>query len=320
MILAGDVGGTKVRLVLCDEEGNNCREARFMSRDFADFTSLLKQFLGKEEKVGCACLGIAGPVLNRQCKATNLPWEIIADDLEKKCGIARVHLINDLEANAWGLKELKPEEFFVLNEGNLMEGNQALISAGTGLGEAGLYWDGKIHHPFACEGGHCNFGPTTHEEIDLLLYLRGKYGHVSYERVISGYGLYDLYKFLIDTKREKENPATKKMMEFQDPPKVITEQASKGLCPVCIRTCHLFLSLYGSESGNTALKFLAVGGVFLGGGIAPHLVSLFKQGAFMKAFLNKGRFAPLLSQIPIKIILNDKAALHGAFRYAMENK
>ena len=320
MILAGDVGGTKVRLVLCDEKGKNCREERFASRDFADFTSLLKKFLSEGEKIHSACLGIAGPVLKRQCKATNLPWEIIADDLEKNCGIARVDLINDLEANAWGIKELKPEEFFIVNEGKQLEGNQALISAGTGLGEAGLFWDGKIHRPFACEGGHCNFGPTNPEEIDLLLYLKSRYEHVSYERVISGKGLYNLYQFLIDTKREKENPVTKKLMESQDPPKVITEQASKGVCPVCVRACHLFVSLYGSESGNAALKFLAVGGVFLGGGIAPHLVSFFKEGPFMKAFLNKGRFAPLLSQIPVKIVLNDKAALIGAFKYAMDRE
>ncbi len=320
MILAGDVGGTKVRLVLCNEEGKNCREERFLSSDFKDFTTLLKTFIGANTPIACACLGIAGPVIHRQCKATNLPWEVIADDLERECTIKRVHLINDLEANAWGIRELRAEEFLILNEGKAVAGNQTLISAGTGLGEAGLYWDGKLHHPFACEGGHCDFGPTSLEEVDLLIYLREKYGHVSYERLLSGHGLHDLYRFLIDTKREEEEAGTALLMQTQDPPKVITEQATKGVCSASVRACYLFVSLYGSECANAALKFLAVGGVFIGGGIAPRLPSFFKKGGFMKAFLNKGRFASLLSHIPIKILLNDKAALLGAFRYAMERE
>lgn len=318
MILAGDVGGTKVRLALFDLEGHLQREERFVSREFLNFQDLLTTFIKGSTEIRAACFGIAGPVYDRKCKTTNLPWDISATDLEKNCHIPRVDLINDLEANAWGLQCLPSEDFFVINEGKIKEGNQALISAGTGLGEAGLYWDGKKHHPFASEGGHADFGPTYLEEVQLLSYLMGKYGHVSYERVISGQGLYELYSFLIDTKLEREDPKIRELMQHEDPPRVITEHGSSGVCPVCARACRLFLSLYGSEAGNLALKFFAVGGVFIGGGIAPRLAPLFRRGEFMQAFLNKGRFFSLLSGIPVKIVLNDRAALLGAFRYARE--
>lgn len=318
MILAADIGGTKTRLALFDLKGNILREAQLPSKDFANFSDLLKSFLPRREDIVSACLAIAGPVYERKCKATNLPWIVSADDLEKETKIPRIDLINDLEANAWGLKVLKQDEFFILNEGRSMQGNQAMVSAGTGLGEAGIYWDGKMHYPFACEGGHCDFGPTSQEELDLLVYMMKKYGHVSYERVVSGPALYDLYRFFIDTGREKETDGIARLLAEKDPPKVITEAAVAGSCAVCVRTCELFVSLYGAEASNAALKFFSIGGVFLGGGIAPRLLPFFKKGIFMKAFLDKGRFATLLSQIPVKIVLNDKAALLGAFRFAME--
>ncbi|MEN9343669.1 MAG: glucokinase [Chlamydiota bacterium] len=299
MILAADIGGTKTRLALFDLSGNILRQEKFASAAFSDFNSLIHSFLPKREGIVSACLGIAGPVRDRMCKATNLPWEVSSDALEKEMGIPVVHLINDLEANAWGIKMLKEEEFYTVNQGKKREGNQALISAGTGLGEAGIYWDGKKHHPFACEGGHCDFGPTTEQELDLFVYMMKKYGHVSYERVISGQGLVDIYEFLGGKDKT---------------PEMITKEG----CPLCIKSCELFVSLYGSESSNAALKFFALGGVFLGGGIAPHLIDFFKQDIFMKAFLNKGRFASLLSEIPVKILLNDKAALLGAFLFARE--
>ncbi len=320
MILAGDIGGTKVRLACFDGRGKVVREEKFASREFRDFKEILDRFIKKEDAISSACFGIAGPVCDRKCKATNLPWEVSALDLEASCKIPRVDLINDLEANAWGLRSLSKEEFFVVNEGKVQEGNQALIAAGTGLGEAGLYWDGKQHHPFACEGGHTDLGATHTEELALLSHLIAEYGHVSYERVVSGPGLYELYRFLIDTKREKEDRKIAERMKTEDPPLVITEQGVGGGCLVCSRVCRMFLSLYGSESGNLALKFFALGGVFIGGGIAPRLVSLFKEGEFMRAFLNKGRFASLLSKIPVKIVLNDKAALLGAFAYARDKK
>lgn len=322
MILAGDVGGTKVRLALFDEKGGKqfADEQKFASRDYADFGALLKQFLSQEkgQKISRASFGVAGPVQDGVCKATNLPWVISAKDLEEKLKMPKVHLINDLEANAWGLRCLSDEEFFNVNIGKDEKGNQALISAGTGLGEAGLYWDGKSHQPFATEGGHCDFAPTNPEDIELLLYFKRHFSHVSYERILSGSGLYQLYRFLVDTKREKEDPSVQALLQQKEPQRVITERGVSGACKACARACLLFTELYGAEAGNTALKFFAVGGVFIGGGIAPHLVSFFQQGNFMKEFVNKGRFSSLLMNIPVKIVLNEKTALLGAARYAQE--
>jgi glucokinase len=324
MILAGDVGGTKVRLALFDDEKGKqfTDEQKFASKEFADFASLLKKFLEKEngKKITRASFGIAGPIQDGKCQATNLPWIISAKDLEAELKIPKVHLINDLEANAWGLRCLSNEEFFTLNIGKQVHGNQALISAGTGLGEAGLYWDGKTHHPFACEGGHCDFGPTNQEEIELLQYLMHEYSHVSYERVLSGSGLFHLYRFLVDTKREKEDPEIAELMKQSEPQRVITEKGTSRSCRACFRACLLFSELLGAEASNTALKFLATGGVFLGGGIAPHLIAFFKEGKFMEAFVDKGRFSSLLMNIPIKIVLNEKTALLGAARYAQEKR
>lgn len=321
MILAGDVGGTKVRLALFDKKGNAfIGEEKFASRDFTDFKSLLQKFLSRhKEAVTHASFGVAGPVQEGKCQATNLPWVISARDLEKELKIPQVFLINDLEANAWGIRCLSEEEFATVNIGQKKEGNQALVSAGTGLGEAGLFWDGKTHHPFACEGGHCDFGPTNEEEIELLRYLMRQYKHVSYERILSGSGLYQLYRFFIDTKLEREDPAVAQALQQVEPQRVITQKAVERSCKVCVRACQLFTSIYGIELGNTALKFLAVGGVYIGGGIAPHLLSFFQEQRFIEAFIAKGRFSPLLMKIPVKIVLNEKTALLGAARFAQEN-
>jgi glucokinase len=229
-----------------------------------------------------------------------------------------VDLINDLEANAWGLRCLSREEFYTLNPGVQVSANQALISAGTGLGEAGLYWDGKSHRPFPSEGGHCGFAPTNSLEDELLLYLRKQFGHVSYERIVSGSGLHQLYRFLIDSGKEKEDPAITALMLQMDPAKVVTEKGKSGECTACRRACQMFMGIYGSESGNLALKMLALGGLFIGGGIAPHFLDFFKEGGFMKAFCDKGRFFTLLKDIPVKVVLNDKTALLGAARFAQE--
>lgn len=321
MILAGDVGGTKARLALFDEKGAHfIDEQKFSSKEFPDFPSLVKKFLSQEKgkKISSASFGVAGPVHNGVCRATNLPWVISAKELEKELNIPRVSLINDLEANAWGLKCLSEKEFFVVNAGEPAGGNQALISAGTGLGEAGLYWDGKSHHPFACEGGHADFAPIDEEQIEMLRYLKLQFQHISYERVLSGSGLYLIYRFLIDTKREKEIFCVTELFGQKEPQRVITENAVNGQCPACIRACRLFVKIYGSEAGNLALKFLAFGGIFLGGGIAPHLIDFFKEGKFLESFSSKGRMSALLMKMPIKIVLNEKTALLGAARYAQE--
>ncbi|MBY0530000.1 MAG: glucokinase [Rhabdochlamydiaceae bacterium] len=322
MILAGDVGGTKVHLGLFNPSQQHivmC-EQKYKSRDYETFSSLLIDFLKDHPDVNIesACFGVAGPVHEGRCQATNLPWVIDAKKLSAEMKIPRVWLINDLEANAWGLRCLRREEFYYLNEGRGTEGNRALISAGTGLGEAGLYWNGKTYLPFACEGGHVDFAPRDEDEVELWRYFRAQHPHVSYERLLSGSGLYQIYRFLIDTKREKESAELAGLKEDKEPQRIIGEKAVARSCPACVRAAEIFCSIYGSEAGNLALKMFAVGGVYVGGGIAPKLMPILKSGEFMRSFLAKGRFDTLLSKIPVCVVLNENTALLGAAQYALE--
>ena len=323
MILAGDIGGTKTHLALFPEKEERAwiADAQFKSADFENLRSIITKFLSDHahHDVEKACFGIAGPIQERKCKATNLPWVVDADILEAETHIPHVDIINDLEANAYGINCLKEEELFILNEGQKHKGNRALISAGTGLGEAGIFFDGKRHIPFACEGGHCTFAPENDLEIKMIRHLKKQYDHVSFERVLSGPGLYHIYRFLIDEGIEIEKLEVKKAFETMDPPKVITEMGMKSACPACMRALDLFVSIYGSESANLALKMLAVGGIYIGGGIAPKILNELKEGAFMKRFIQKGRFTSLLLGIPVKVILNPLTALLGAAYYAREN-
>jgi len=289
-------------------------ERKFPSQKYPSLEAIILEFL-QGKKVEKACFGVAGPVKEGKSKITNLPWIIDAENISKTLGIRVVHLLNDLEANAYGLRALKKEELFVLHPGRVQKGNQALISAGTGLGEAGLYWDGKMHRPFACEGGHSDFAPRNEIEIELLVYLQKKFGHVSYERVISGPGLHNLFQFLIDTGKEKLTTALKEEMRERDPSRVISEWGRQEKDAACIRAVEWFISLYGAEAGNMALKFFALGGFYIGGGIAPHLHQQIKQGGFRASFVDKGRFRELLESIPIWIVMNDSAALLGAANY-----
>ncbi len=322
MLLAGDVGGTKVRLALFEYDKKlSCKkETKYTSREWTDLFSLIKDFLHSASypEVTSLCVGVAGPVVNGRCQETNIPWIIDAEELKKALKISKVWVINDLEANAWGLEILDKKELLCLNKGEIVQGNQALISAGTGLGEAGLYWDGVTHRPFACEGGHADFAPNNEEEIELLRYLKTQYEHVSYERILSGSGLHQLYRFLVDTKRQKRDAEIDSFGE--EPQKLIAEKAMHATSPAASHALNLFASIYGAEAGNLALKFLSLGGLFLGGGIAPQIVSFLTQNTFIKAFRSKGRFAELLDRIPVHIVMNDKAALLGAARYAQERE
>ncbi|MGD2169390.1 MAG: glucokinase [Chlamydiota bacterium] len=322
MILVGDVGGTKTRLAIFKaEKPLHCLyEKSFSSQNYQGLGLIIKEFLNDHPFEGdVACFGVAGPVRANRIQATNLPWVIDAKELEKDLGLKKVYLVNDLQANAWGLRSLEEKEFALINEGEKHEGNAALVSAGTGLGEAGLYWDGKTHLPFACEGGHTDFGPRNDLEVELYSYLRNKYGHVSWERVVSGPGIYELYEFLVQTGKEKRT------IEFPDKgkaPKIISEKGANESDSACVRALHWFISLYGAEAGNAALKFLSLGGVYIGGGIAPKIIEVIKKDAlkgvnsFKKSFSNKGRMKELLEQMPIKIVLNEKTALLGAFEFA----
>ncbi len=310
MILAGDIGGTHTRLAFFDH-GKKVAEKKYSSQKFSGLTQIVRDFLGKT-KVSKACFGIAGAVREGRCQATNLPWIVDGAELGRETGIQEVQLLNDLEANAYGIQMLKAEELVCLQKGQKQNGNQALIAAGTGLGEAGLFWDGSKHVPFACEGGHADFAPRTPEEAELLFWLQAQFGHVSYERVVSGPGLHALYRFLIETKREIASIAVEAAMETTDPSRVISEHGRLGQDKACVRALEWFVSLYGAEAGNLALKALSLGGFYIGGGIAPHLVNELKQGSFLTAFANKGRFKAMLQSVPIYVILNDDAALLGA--------
>ena len=322
MILAGDVGGTKVHLSLYNFVGGHLRhvaDERFPARDYVGLEAIVREFLEKNglPLVTSACFGVPGPVRSGRLKLTNLPWLLDARDLAHNLGIEHIFLINDLEANGYGIPELGHDQLYTLAEGTAGAlGNQGLVSAGTGLGEAILMWDGKRHVPVASEGGHCDFAPRNEVEISLLRYLQKQLGgRVSFERVVSGLGIKNVYSFLRDDQGMEESASLQERMATEDPNAVIGELGD-GQDPLCTRTLDIFLSAYGAEAGNLALKVLATGGIFIGGGIAPKIQKRVCDGLFMKAFTDKGRFAELLSQVPVHIILESRAALMGAAAYA----
>jgi len=324
MILAGDIGGTSARLAYFEQ-----REGRLSpiieevkhSRDYPSLQAAVLEFTRKHaHTVACACFGVAGPVNHGRVEAPNLPWVIEAVELERELGISKVFLINDLEANAHGLSELRNGDFAVLAQGVTNGvGNAAIISAGTGLGVAGLYWDGITHHPFAAEGGHADFAPANDLQAELWQHLYKKFGHVSWERVLSGPGAYNVYQFLRDTGKGQEEPWLTQELREGDPSAVIGRHGLTGDSPLCEQAMHVFVELYGAAAGNLALNFLAVGGVFIGGGIAPKILPKLKDPRFVQAFYNKGRLRTLLEQISIRVVLNDKTALLGAGHVAMMN-
>ncbi len=319
-LLAGDIGGTKTHLALC-ESGKKIKEKKYPSQDFKTLEEIVKDFLSDvKAPIGKACFGIAGPIKDQKVIATNIPWVIESTRLQKELSIEKVVLINDLEANAYGIKTLSDDEFFVLNKGDSnARGNQALISAGTGLGEAGLYYNGKEHFPFASEGGHSDFAPRNDREIKLLKYLQSKFNHVSYERALSGYGLYNLFSYLVDVEKELVPKEILDTIDQKKGPKIISQKGLQEKGSIFEKTLDWFVSLYGAEASNMALKMMAIGGLYIGGGIAPKILDKMTSGIFMKAFLQKGRFEELLSKIPIKIILNENTALLGAIDYAQNH-
>jgi glucokinase len=264
-----------------------------------------------------AAFGVAGFVHDRRCKTTNLPWTVDCKELESDLRIHSVSLINDLEAFAWGLSVLPPRDLLVLHSGEEKQtGNAALIAAGTGLGEAGLYWDGRQHRPFATEGGHTDFAPRDDLEIDLLRYLRQVYDHVSYDRIISGPGLYHVYQFLVVSGLETTSKEVQSEMTQKDPPAVISEWGRNNRDPACARAVEWFISLYGAEAGNLALKMMALGGLYVGGKMAKILIENIKKGGFARSFIEKGRFSPFLKTITVYLVLNEETPLLGAVEFA----
>jgi glucokinase len=327
MILAGDIGGTKVHLALYDFEGGRLktvREQRFAAQEFVALDAVVERFLADDAnhqsergEIVAACFGCPGPVRDGRLKLTNLPWTLDARDLARSLAIEHIFLINDLEANGYGIPELASESVLPLHEYEAVVGHRGLIAAGTGLGEALLIWDGKAHRPIASEGGHCDFAARTDREIALLEYLRRKlHGRVSWERVVSGMGIQNIYAFLRDVEKMDEPTWLRNRMTTEDPNAVIGECAEDGSSNLCRETMQTFAAAYGAEAGNIALKVLATDGIYLGGGIAPKILKTLTSGAFMQAFLDKGRLSPLLESIPVRVILDESCALLGAAAYA----
>jgi glucokinase len=326
MILAGDIGGTKTVIALYDNSGSELklvRDAVFPSKDHKSLEEILERFLqaGAAAALQAGCFGVAGAVIEGKCRTTNLPWSLDEVELARAIKAPRVKLLNDLEAAAFGMLYLRPDELAALNPTAHAPrlGNVAVIAAGTGLGEAMLYWDGQHHQPLASEGGHSDFAPRTDEEIDLLRYLRNKFqGHVSYERILSGPGFYNVFCFLRDSGRFTESDALKQHLAAGGDPNIgITQLALAGADPLSVRTLDLFSEIYGAEAGNLALKCVAVGGVFVGGGIAPKLGNTLRErGCFLRGFVDKGRFSNLMKSLSVNVALNPRAPLIGAAHYA----
>jgi glucokinase len=321
MILAGDVGGTKVYLALYDFIDGNLhhnREERFAAKEYSGLEEIVKKFLGGES-VTAACFGVPGPVRGGRLRLTNLPWTLDSRDLAANCKIQHVFLINDLEANGYGIAELTPDQVYTLSDGDPTQiGNRALIAAGTGLGEGLLTWNGHIHVPYPSEGGHVDYAPRNEDEIELLRFLKQKYnGRVSFERVVSGMGMRSIYEFLRDVKGVEEPVwLAEKIAAVDDANSVITQMGLSAKSELCVKTLDMFVSAYGAEAGNLALKVLSVGGLYVGGGVAPRILEKLKDGTFMRAFTDKGRLSQLLINMPVRIILESRAALMGAAAYA----
>ncbi|MDO8263642.1 MAG: glucokinase [Gallionella sp.] len=315
-ILAGDIGGTKTLLAVIKVNGTQVRvvhEAAYPSRNYATFEALLGDFLSGIETPSHAALGIAGPVQGRVVQTTNLPWRIDADALQQQFGFAHCTLLNDLEATAYGLPALGADDLLTLQTGAPdASGNAAVIAAGTGLGEAGLFWDGQHHCPFATEGGHASFSPGDELEIAFLRHLQQQHRHVSWERVVSGMGILSMHEFLRPHRHVAAPQWLAEEMRNGDAAASIAAAALSGRDEICVETLARFVSLYGAEAGNLALKVMSRGGLYLGGGIAPKILPLLQKGTFLDAFLNKGRMRPLLEAMPVKVILNDRAALFGS--------
>ena len=326
MILAGEIGATRTRLAAYNAEGNRLErvvEKIYMSQEHASLAEVLPQFIRSEGiPVHCACFGVAGPVRAGRSKISNLPWIIDSKELAQQLKLASVGLLNDLEAYAYGIDALDSKDFITLSEGSEdAEGNRAVISAKTGLGVAGLFWDGFRHHPFACEGGHADFAPRNALEIELLAYLQKKYGRVSCERILSGPGIKHIYEFLRDAhKAEEPSWLRDQLYTAPDQPALISRMALEAKAPLCEQTLQIFVSVFGAETGNCALQYMSTGGIYIGGTIAAKIVDKMRDPIFMQAFLDKGRMEALLKDIPIKIVVNDDCGLLGAARYTLVQK
>ena len=325
MILAGDIGGTKCNLALYEIDGSSHRkilDQRFESREYRTFDELISKFLAEARAAGLAAggplsieaagFGVAGPVIDYRVKATNLPWIVDRTSLATQLGTPHVVLLNDLEATAHSLALMQPSELSILNQGMPSpQATQTLLASGTGLGEAHLFWDGKQYRVVSSEGGHTDFAPRNEQEIELLRFMKKSHDCVSVELILSGRGFHTIHTFLNPSVQHSSFAGPE-----ADAAPEITRLALEGKCPVCVQTLDLWVSLYGSEAGNLALKVLARGGVWVAGGIAVKIRKKMEDGTFFRAFCQKEKFAALLAQIPIRMVLNEEAPLIGAMSQA----
>lgn len=325
MVLVGDVGGTKTILALYEQGENGwvcSKRTLYASSKYSVFTDLLKAFLSDiNSTITSVCIGVAGPIVNGNCVTTNLPWILNRDEIGQFVNAPHVWLLNDLEATAWGALGLPQDDFVELNRDavQVRQDTIAVLAAGTGLGEAIMIWDGIGHRVIATEGGHADFAPADQQQIGLLSYLMQKYGgHVSYERLLSGHGLVNIYDYLKLIQFAPVNASTETQMLTNDPAAVIGIAGVEGNDELCVETLNLFCRIYGAESGNLALKCLPNAGVYLAGGIGGKILPVLKNGEFMKGFLNKGRSKVVLEKIPVKVCINSDAALLGALRFIEE--
>lgn len=321
LILAGDVGGTKTQLGLFKHSAGTIeivRDHRYATADFASLEAVCADFLGAGAAVNAACLGVPGPIIDGNAHATNVPWQLSSASLSRALNGVPVRLLNDLTAIAYGMVHLKPAEFAVLHpaENTPVHGNIAVVAAGTGLGESALVWEGDRYYAVASEGGHSDFAPHGAEQIELLRFLTGEFGHVSYERVLSGPGLWNIYRFIRRESGAEEPAWLSDEITKGDHAAAVSEAAIAGRDPVCVHALTMFCDIYGSEAANLALKVLALGGVYLGGGIAPKILPMLMGGAFVKGFLAKGRLNEILKRIEVRVSLNPAAGLLGAAHVA----
>lgn len=325
MIIAGDIGGTKTNVALFDSEGNSLGkilvQQSFPSGKYDSLEAILAEFIQahKPDNLTNACFGIAGPVSEGRAETSNLAWDVRSENLARTIGIGHVGLINDLEATAYGIEVLGPEQLYTLNEGDGGRvGHRALIAAGTGLGMAGIFFDGVRYHPMPSEGGHVDFAPRNEEEFRMLIYLRERLGgRVSYERVLSGMGLFNIYSFLRDTKYAEEPVWLAEEIKTGDKSAAVSRAALAGKSDLAVKALEMMVELYGAMAGNLALMFKPLGGLYVGGGIAPKILEKLKDGTFMRHYSDKGRMSGLVNSIPVRVILDDKTALYGAARCAL---
>ncbi len=325
MLLIGDIGGTHARLSLLNPQGRSVRQEAFESRKYPSLEAVVREFLGKPvPRIAAAAFGIAGPVVNGRCTATNLPWVIDARVLSRKLGFRRVTLLNDLVALSLGALTVTPRKLHLIGAGGLPKkkgANVAVIAAGTGLGQALLVWDGARFVPTATEGGHSDVAPRDDIEVELLQFLRARFGHVSWERVLSGDGLGNLYDFFRQAKNIAESAENAQaIVAAVDRNAAISHLGMSGKSEAAARAVDLFASMYGAEAGNLALKSLAVGGVFVCGNIAARTLPVLDRGGFLRAFVDKGRFTPLMERIPIAVVLDSDVGLAGATRVVLGTK